>query len=311
MKRVFCVILCAVTALAVCACGDQKPAPAPPAATDAQVQSDSTDNPSDSNAVLKAFMEQFDDTPTVGNKLVYKDANMTVTVHGINYATVAGPELHLTVANNFGKDITVQAPYAAVNGYMVTPELSIDVPYGKSANGNFSFSYFSLAFADITCIREIEFSLRVVETKSYTPIFKTTTISLKTSAYHEGDTESVDDSGQPAYDDHDIKIVFKGVNTDRVYSDGAELMVYMYNGTDCTVAIQTGEVSVNGYDMTSVMSCTLLPDRRAVDAVTFYRADMEEYGIDAIDSIELSFEIKDADTWETIASTDAISVELE
>ena len=119
-----------------------------------------------------------------------------------------------------------------------------------------------------------------------------------------------DESGQVVYDDNDIKIVLKGLNTTHVTSDGAELLVYMYNGTDKTIAVQTGDVKVNGYDMTSVMSCSLLPDKRAVDAVTFYAQDLDEYSIDEIDSVKVSFEIKDADSWEELDSTELFSVDM-
>jgi hypothetical protein len=53
-----------------------------------------------------------------------------------------------------------------------------------------------------------------------------------------------------------------------------------------------------------------LPGKRAVDTVTFYRMDLDEYDIDAIDSIKMSFQIKDAESWETIDSTDMIAVRL-
>ena len=87
-------------------------------------------------------------------------------------------------------------------------------------------------------------------------------------------------------------------------------MVYMYNGTEQNIAVRTDDVIVNGYDMTSAMNCTILPDKRAVDVVTFYKLDMEEFGIDEIDSVKVSFEIKNADNWETLDATDMISVEL-
>ena len=54
----------------------------------------------------------------------------------------------------------------------------------------------------------------------------------------------------------------------------------------------------------------MLPDRRAVDAVTLYAQDLDEHSIDEIDSIKVSFEIKDAEEWKTVDTTDLISVEL-
>ncbi len=310
MKRMICLILCMLTALSIAACGDEKAPAVTEPSPQAETVAAATFDEADKNAALKSFIARFDDTPTVGDKLVYKDANITVNAHGINYAPIAGPELHLTIDNNFGKDITVQAPYAVVNGYMISPELSMDIPSGKSANGNLRLPYFNLGIADITCIRTIEFSLRVVETKSYDPIYTSDVLSVVTSAASPNAEDDCDESGQVAYDKNDLKIILKGVNTDRPYSDGAELTVYMYNGTDRSIAIQTDDVTVNGYDMTSVLNRTLLPGRRSVDVVTFYKMDMDEYGIDEIDSVKLSFEMKDAESWETIDTTGSISVEL-
>ena len=323
MKRILCIALCALAAILACSCGNDKAEPtvadeteaSKPAATETAASTES------SNAGLKAFMEKFDDTPTVGDKLIYEDENITVNVHGINYAVTAGPELHLVIDNHLDKDITVQAPYAVINSYMMTPELNITVPAGKSAGGNLCLSYTNLAYADITCIKDIEFVLRVVEPKNYNPIFTTDMIGLKTSAVKDEKIE-YDEGGQIAYDDNDIKIVFKNLpasdsKTDEgvspIYTgDGnAELPVYIYNGTDRTISVQTGSVTVNGYDLTSVMNRTILPGKRAVDTVTFYRMDLDEHSIDAIDSAKISFEIKDAETWKSIYSTDMISVKLQ
>lgn len=320
MKRVLCLILCVLTAAFCCACGENQPTEA----TDGSSATAPTEQADpDGSSAVKSFMADFDDTPTVGDKIIYVDNEMTVNVHGINYAPIAGPELHLTISNSFGKDITVQSPYAIVNGYMLTPELSIDVPAGKSKSGNMTLRYTGLAYSGITCVRTIDFALRVVETKSYNPIKTTELISLKTSAAASPDKAVKEKAveGQTAYDNKDIRILFKDPSYNAKGSDGtlapvynndgnAQLLVYIENNTDRTVAVRTDDVTVNGYDLTSVMNRTVLPGRRAVDTVTFYRMDLDEYDIDTIDSIKMSFQIKDAESWETIDSTDMIAVKL-
>ena len=316
MKRIFCLILCAMIAVCCCSCGEDKPAPTEEqteAVTEAATKDEATTpTEAEGKASLKAFMARFDDTPTVGDKLVYEDKDLTVTVHGINYAPISGPELHLTIENRCDKDIVVTAPYAAVNGYMITPEFKTDVAHEKSANGNLTLPYFSLAIADITVIKEIEFSLRVTEARTYNPLFVTDMISVKTSAYKEDEEKPSEDfAGQTVYDKDGMKIVLRGVSTDRAYSDGAEMVVCIFNGTERNISVRTNDITVNGYEMiSSVLSRTVLSGKRAVDAVTFYKQELKEYGIDAIDSVKVSFEIKDADTWELIDSTDMISVEL-
>lgn len=308
MKRIFCAALCVLVALCVAACGEKKPTE--PATTSAATEAPATKDEAAANSAMKDFIARFDDTPTVGDQPVYEDKNLTVTAHGINYAPIAGPEVRLTIENRYKQDITVQSPDAVVNGYMISPRLEISVPAGKTVSGNLSLSYFSLALADITRIREIEFSLRVTETKDYNhTLLDTDVLSIRTSAANAtADSASPDDSGQIAYDKDKVKIVLKGVGSDRPDSDDPELTVYLYNGTDKAVKICTDSVIVNGYDMTSAMNLTILPGKRAVDCVPFYGQDMEEYGIEDIDSVQVSFSIRDAESWTKLASTDLIDV---
>lgn len=315
MKRVICLALCAIAALLACACDDQEVSSTPTQVqqeeTLPQQTPDSVAPTEDGDTLsLKNYINSFDTTPTiVEEKKIYDDNNLSVTLKGIDYSAVSGPELQLTIENKINKEIVVQSPYSIVNGFMITPEMNAKIAASKSEDCTLTLRYFNLAISNITSLKKIEFALRLVESDSYNPITTTDLITVETTANQEEDAE-YDESGQVAYDDNDIKIIFKGVNTDRAYSDGAELMVYMYNGTDKKIAVRTENVIVNGYDMTSAMNSTILPDKRAVDVVTFYKLDMEEYDIEEIDSIKVSFTIKDADNWDTIDSTELISVTL-
>ena len=315
MKRIICLALCALAALLACACDNTKdsstPTQAPPVETEAQQTPDSVPPTENGGSVnLKKFINAFDTKPTVTEqKKIYDDEKLSVSLKGIDYTAVSGPQLQLTIENKSDKEIVVQSPYSIVNGYMITPELNAKIAPSKSTDCSLTLPYFKLAIAGITSIKKVEFALRSVDSKTYNPIATTELITVETSAEQVKEAEC-DESGQVAYDDNDIKIILKGVNTDRAYSDGTEVIVYMFNGTDQKIAIRAKDVVVNGYDMTSAMNSTILPDKRAVDVVTIYKLDLKEHDIEEIDSIKVSFTIKDADNWETIDSTDLISVTL-
>ena len=315
MKRIICLALCVLAALLACACDKTKDSSTPTQVQQDETQAQQTPDsvaPTESNGSLslKKFINTFDTKPTVKEqKKIYDDENLTVSLKGIDYTAVSGPQLLLSVENKNNKEIVVQSPYSIVNGYMITPEMNTKLAPSKSADCTLTLPYFKLAIAGITSIKKVEFALRPVDSKTYNPIATTDLITVETSA--KQDEEVVcDESGQTAYDKDDIKIIFKGVNTDRAYSDGTEVMVYIYNGTDRKIAVRAEDVVVNGYDMTSAMNSTILPDKRAVDVVTIYKLDMQEHDIEEIDSIKVSFTIKDADNWETIDSTELISVTL-
>lgn len=315
MKRIICLALCAIAAVLACACDHAEISSTPtqiqPDETAVQQSESETVAPTEavSTISLKHFITTFDTTPAISKDTIYDDQALAVTLIGIDYEAISGPQLLLSVENKTGKDIVVQSPYSIVNGFMITPDMNMKIGAGKTAEGTLTLPYFNLAISNITTLRKVEFALRLVEAKNYNPITTTELITVTTSA-PQNEESGCDESGQIAYDDNGIKIIFKGVNTDRAYSDGTEVMVYMINGTDKTVAVRAKDVVVNGYDMTSAMNSTILPDKRAVDVVTLYKLDMEEYGIDEIDSIKISFVIKDADQWETIDSTELISVKL-
>lgn len=314
MKRIICLMMCMMAALLACACDIDKTNTEP---TQQQTQntettaSETIPAPTEASDTLglKAFISGFDKTTTVEEKLIYDKNSLSVTVKGISYAGVSGPGLQLSFENRLNKDIILQAPYAVVNGFMISPEMNVSVPAGKSAAGTLNLPYFNLAISNIAKLKKVEFALRVMEAKTYNPIAKTDLITVTTSS-DDGKESICSEEGQIAYDKNGVKIVLQGVNTDRAYSDGAELIVYLCNGTDNSVAVQTDEVIVNGYDMTSAMNLTILPGKRAVDVVTFYKLDMKEYDIDEIDSVDVSFTLKNAENWETIDSTDLIGVEL-
>ena len=316
MKRIMCLLLCATAALLVCACDNTEASSSP---TQAQVQQEETVSPQTPDSVaptedsdtlsLKNFINTFDKAPSVDeNKQIYDDDTIAVTLKEIDYTAVSGPELKLSVQNKLDKDIVVQSPYSIVNDFMITPEMNARIAASKTADCSLILPYFKLAISEITSLKKVEFALRIVDAATYNPIAATELITVETSSKKE-ETE-YDESGQTAYDENDIKIVLKGINSDRAYSDGAELIVYMVNGTDKRIAVRAEDVIVNGYDMTSAMNSTILPDKRAVDVVTIYKLDMKEYGIEEIDSVKVSFTIKDAETWETIDSTELISVTL-
>ena len=311
MKKIICLMLCALAAVSVCACNKDDPQPATEAASEtAQVEATRAATPDEVDGTgLKSFITSFDKAPTAEEKVIFENKDIAITFTEIDYSPISGPGLKFKIDNKGSKGVIIQSPYAVVNGYMVSPEMNLEVAEGKTATGSMILPYFNLAISEVRSLQKIEFVLRIVEAKTYEPITKTDLITVTTTAKQEPQPDC-DDNGQTAYDKNDVKIILKGVNTDRAYSDGSELMVYMYNGTEQNIAVRTDDVIVNGYDMTSAMNCTILPDKRAVDVVTFYKLDMEEFGIDEIDSVKVSFEIKNADNWETLDATDMISVEL-
>ena len=141
MKRIICLMLCALAAVTVCACDKDNTQTATEAATEtAQVQETEAATPDESGISLKSYIASFDKTPTVEEEVVYEDKDLKITLTGIDYAAISGPGLKFQIESTCSKGVIVQSPYAVVNGYMVSPEMNIDVPENKTVTGTHAYS---------------------------------------------------------------------------------------------------------------------------------------------------------------------------
>ena len=57
-----------------------------------------------------------------------------------------------------------------------------------------------------------------------------------------------------------------------------------------------------------MMSQDILPGKRANTAVTFFESDLEDNNIEAIEELELSFTIFNADDWSDIDNTEKYTI---
>ena len=258
---------------------------------------------------LTAFISEFNKDGELSEQVIHDADGIKLTATGIEYDPITGPGVIINAENSTDKAVLIQADKASVNGYMTSVLLDIEVAAEKSAAGELTVPYTSLAVAGIDRVADLEFSLRIMDRESYEVITTCDDITLTTTAAEEYEPE-YDDSGRTVYDSDGFKIVLKQLDDSRTFTDGAALIVYMYNATDKAVSFQADDIKVNGYEFTSAMNTIVMPGKRAVDIVPFFEMDMEEYGIEEIDSVELSFKILDESNWKTLVSTDPISVEL-
>ena len=309
MKRVLCFLIAAVFA----ACADPEPTEPSVAATQAATAEPTlpaTPDEDDDSADLVDFIKSFDKEAQLADQWTHDEKGVKLSVDGIEYDPINGPAILFSAENTKEKEITIQTDFAAVNGFMMTSALVMSVPASGKEKAKMFIPYTALAPAGIDRIAELELSFRITEADDYDKYDTIAPIVLRTTAA-EGYEQEYDESGQKVYDKDGVRIILKGLDDSRTYSEGEALIVYMVNDTDTAVTVQAEELTVNGYEFTSVMNADILPGKRAVDILTIFDMDMEEYGIEKIDSVELSFKLLDESTWEVIGETEMISVEPE
>ena len=246
--------------------------------------------------------------PTIEETLVYDQGGIKITAKSLDMSGFMGPAVKLLIENDSSKNVTVQARNTSVNGYMVDCMMSVDVAAGKKANDGLTFLSSDLTKAGITKIADLEFSFHIFDTDTWSDNADSDIVRLETSAF-EGYEYQFDDSGDQVYKDHDVEIVVKGIaESDSWFGPGIE--VYICNSGSRAVTVQTRDVSVNGFMVNTLFSSDVAAGKHALDTITFMQNELEENDIESLDTVELSFHIFDADSWDTIADTSPITLDF-
>ncbi len=311
MKKIMSILLAALLAASLAACGGTQ---------SGEVKAPSTVAPSGVYDAVRTDTEPtekpaVDPTPApaperaeaaIEETVLLDEAGVKITARSLNTDSLFGPQLKLLIENNSGKDLTVQSRDSSVNGYMVDTLMSVDVADGKKANDTMTFLSSDLELCGIETIADMEFSFHIFESDGWDTYLDTALIPLKTSAA-DGYHYVYDDSGDLAYEGSGVKIVVKGLSEDDSFF-GPSVIVYIENSGDRAITVQTRDTSVNGFMVDSICSTDVTPGKRAIDGITFMSSDLEENGIESIEDVELSFHIFDADSWNTIADSEKITI---
>ena len=179
------------------------------------------------------------------------------------------------------------------------------VAAGKKANGELTFMSYSLEKAGIETIADIEFKLYVYDSDSWDDYLESGLISVKTSAA-ETYEYVYDESGEVIYEGNDIKLVAKGLMDSSDW--GPQILIYAVNNGTQPVTVSAEDVSVNDFMVSAYFVATMLPGKHVIDTMTFLDSSLEDNDIEKIESAEMSFCIYNADTWDTIANTDPVTL---
>ena len=235
--------------------------------------------------------------------LVDKDG-VVVTAKEMVYDSIWGPGIKVLVENNSQGNIAVQCDSIIVNDYMMTNMFSCSVAAGKKANDTIYFTSSDIEAAGITTIADVAIAFTVLDSDSYKILFDTEEIEIKTSAYGAVDQLKADD-GIELINQDGIRIIGKYVTEDSIW--GAGVVLFIENNSGENVIVQCDNMSINGFMITPFFSCTVNDGRMALDDITIMSSDLEENDIEAVEDIELVFNIVDPDNYRSIFETEPIA----
>lgn len=121
------------------------------------------------------------------------------------------------------------------------------------------------------------------------------------------DQASADESinEQVLVDQDGIKITATEYVTDSIWGDGIKLMVENNSAKDYTIGCDA--LIVNDYMITDLSSADVAAGKKSIDDITIMSSDLEANGITSVDQVELKFHIYNAESYDTIADSDAIT----
>lgn len=323
MKKLIAVLLAGVLLVSLVACGSEKPTlsttpttqaatePATEAATEPAATEPAQTEPAETEPAQTepvATQPQAPEAGTFDNTVLVDEAGVKITATAIDTEALFGPEIKVLVENNSGKDLTFSTGCIAVNGCMVSGLFVVDVVDGKKANESITLMSSDLEKYGIEVIADLSISFEIYETETYEDYLITE--QLRFSTMEGGYKQSVDVSEyEVLYDANGFRIVaIDLVNDDFL---GEVVRIYMENNTDKLVEFDVEDTSVNGFMVNGTLITEVLPGTCALDYILFFDTEFQENNIETIENLELKFTIMDAETWDTLAESDAFVLTFE
>ena len=102
-----------------------------------------------------------------------------------------------------------------------------------------------------------------------------------------------------------IRATATGLDSD---GNGPMINVLLENDTDRSVTFQTLRVSINGIMFSPAFFSEVAAGKKSNDVISFYQGDLDSFGITSIQTIELTIEALDTNSWDSLAVSDVITL---
>lgn len=243
---------------------------------------------------------------TVPESVIYDKDGLKITVKSLDCDGWMGVELKYLAENESGKPIMLQAADLVVNGFMVDPIMSTELPSGESVDSALTIMAEDLEAAGIETIQYLEFNLRVIDSNDWSKSFNTDRIRIETNA-DPAYTQKVDESGTLLVEQGGVRIIMKELDTRSSYI-AAELIVLVENNSGRDISLTVRDVSVNGIMVSPIFYVDVLSGTNAFTELIFLEEELKSNDIVDIKEIELSFDAIDKNDWHTIFETETIKI---
>lgn len=241
-----------------------------------------------------AIGEQFnritgDPMETVEETVIADTSGVKVTLKSLGREYY--PYLTLNIENSGAKDVAVSFNPLTVNGFQSQTDFAVETdegeeytPYvtvkaGVSADYKLGFNGTDMNYQHMSEIAQIGFVTRISDPDTNQLISSQKAV-VNTSAYGSFDY-SYDESGETAYDDNGIKLVYKGLSDDGLHDP----MFYINNQSEKDIVINVKDFKLNGTKAEGVFGAEVFSGCRALNPIGFFEETKSG------DTVEVTFEI--------------------
>lgn len=189
--------------------------------------------------------------------------------------------------------------------------LHCEIRDGRTATTNLRLSRSDMERAGITTVNQLRFCLDVMEKDSYKTLLYSDPITL--APQNSGPNTDVIPQGTLLYGDENITISCLGYARDEYHPEEVwegTILFHLENHTDRRLEVWTPEITLNGEESDLNLWSELCPNTRTV--AIMYLHSLEELEAvtpeELIRSVEVCFSFSDSENYESVLTTDALSL---
>lgn len=262
--------------------------------TEIQVQSSELETQSDEDGLETVAADQ----------VLLDWSGLKITAKELTTDSIWGKGLKVLIENNSEQNLGVSCNALIVNDYMISDIFSKSVAAGKKSNDTIYLSSRQLRASGIDTIGEIELYFHVYDGDSYSGLYDSERVVIRTSEYEHMDTEILHE-GTELLNQGGVRIVGKYVDETSFW--GNAVLLYIENNSGKNIHVSCDDMSINGYMVTPFFSCTVYDGKKAVDDIGILSSDLEENDIKELKDFELKFRVRSDDSYQVMFESDVVS----
>lgn len=243
------------------------------------------------------------------DQVIYDDNDIKITYKGFSQAGLfKSASFDFLIENNSDKDITVTSKNVSVNDYSVSNFLYEEVAAGKKSNAGVDLYSHVLEENNIESIDKVEFTLDFSDPETYKSQFTSDKIVITLNENAEASDPTKD--GKLLHEADGIAVYYME-NTGGSWTSKDGLKFFVKNDTDKNIVVSSDDVSVNDFAMKyASLYADVEAGKKTNDVMDLYSTELEENGIDKVETVEFKLKCYDSDSYDDIWETDPITITL-